>query len=444
MATRTGQGFDMEVPGQLVSPACIPTDNLISVAAVRPLGDPNNGGPDTKPNFSNFGKYRVELAAPGGDDRDSQGNPSPYGILGLRQNFNHNPPWSRFSGTSQAAPHVTGAIQLVKSKYPWEDYAGLRDRVIMGTDDIAALDPNGTTPVRTGGRLNLAKALQKRTLIGNASARAKVEHGDRIIIGGFVVGPPGPCGGVSEPPCLTVAIRGRGPSLSAFGVPNVLPDPKLQLNSQSGFPITANDDWGNLPQADKDQLAAAGLTPTNTREAAIVRTLSPGTYTVFLESQDVHEGIGLLEIYELSGGTNERVRLRNLSVRCPVGVGDERAIAGTNLTNSLGPTGPKRRLLMRAAGPSLEKFGVPDVLADPKIELLNSSNAVLDSNDQWREFDGSGTSNGLEKKLEESEINPIDDLESALWPTLVQGAYTAILEGVGNGTGIGLIDFLEY
>ena len=153
--------------------------------------------PDTKPNFSNYGKYRVELAAPGGDDNDAKGNPSPYGILGLRQNFNNNPPWSRISGTSQAAPHVTGAIQLVKSKYPWEDYAGLRDRVIMGTDDIPALNPNGLTPFRTGGRLNLAKALQKRTLIGNASARAKVESGDRIIIGGLGVGPPGPCGGVS-------------------------------------------------------------------------------------------------------------------------------------------------------------------------------------------------------------------------------------------------------
>ena len=74
----------------------------------------------------------------------------------------------------------------------------------------------------------------------------------------------------------------------------------------------------------------------------------------------------------------------------------------------------------------------------------NSSNVVLDSNDQWREFDGSGTSNGLEKKLEESELDPIDDWENALWPTLIQGAYTTILEGADNGTGIGLIDFLEY
>src|ERR1700750_2860886 len=83
-------GVNSDLAGNLVNPASTPYDNVIAVAAVRPNGDPNNGGPDTKPNFSNFGRYRVELAAPGGDDRDARGNDSPYGILGLRQNFNNN------------------------------------------------------------------------------------------------------------------------------------------------------------------------------------------------------------------------------------------------------------------------------------------------------------------------------------------------------------------
>jgi subtilisin family serine protease len=435
-------GLNNDLPNNLISPASIPKDNVIAVGAVK--------ANDTKTNFSNYGKYRVELGAPGGNDPP---NNETNGILGLRNNFNNNPPWSRMSGTSQAAPHVTGALQLVKSKYPWEDYAGLRDRVIMGTDDIAALNPDGLTPFRTGGRLNLAKALQKRTLMGNVSARAKVEHGDRIVIGGFVVGPPGPCGlagacgGAGQPPCcLTVAIRGLGPSLTPFGVPNALPDPKLQLNDYAGFPIWSNDDWGNMPPAQQAQLANAGLTPTDPHEAAIVWTLAPGTYTVFMESQDKEEGIGLFEIYELSGGTNERARLRNLSVRCPVGTGDEAAIAGTNLTNSLGPAGPKRRLLMRALGPSLSAYGLQAVLADPQIELRNSSGAVLDSNDQWRTFDDTPTytSKGLEDKLIDAGFAPANNAESALWPTLIQGSYTTIMTGVNNGTGIGLIDFLEF
>jgi len=431
-------GFDADLANNLVSPASIPTDNVISVGAVRTSPHPNA---DTKPIFSNYGRYRVELGAPGGDDGDTLYNPSPYGILGLRQNYNHNPPWSRKSGTSMAAPHVTGAIQLVKSKYPWEDYAGLRDRVIMATDDIAALHPTGSTPFRTGGRLNVEKALKKRTLIANASMRAKVESGDRIIIGGFVVGPAGPCGGFNQPPCLTVAIRGLGPSIPPLGVPR-LNNPKLRLNNQSGFQITSNDDWGNLTQTQKNQLAAAGLTPTNANEAAIVWTLAPGTYTVLMESQDGQQGVGLFEIYELSGGTSEQVRFKNISVRCPVGVGDEVAIAGTNVSNSLGSAGPKRRLLMRTMGPSLDKFGVPGFLANPEIELRNSSGFVLESNNQWRDFDS--TSTGLEDKLVEAGIAPTEDAESALWPTLVPGAYTTIMKGVSNGTGIALIDFLEF
>jgi subtilisin family serine protease len=445
VAAAGNHGVKSDDDDKLVSPASIPTDNLIAVGAVRSTGDPD--GPDTKPNFSNYGRYRVELGAPGGADGDTIFNPSPYGILGLRQNLNHNPPWSRKSGTSMAAPHVTGAIQLVKSKYSWENYAGLRDRVIMATDDVAALDPNGLTPFRTGGRLNLEKALKKRTVIRNASVRAKVENNDRIVIGGIIVGPSGPCGGANQPPCLTVAIRGLGPTLPPLGVPR-LNNPKLRLNNYAGFQLTSNDDWGNLTQDQRNQLAAAGLTPGDPREAAIVYTMPPGTYTVFMESQDGQQGVGLFEIYELAGGNNEQVRLKNLSVRCPVGVGDEVAIAGTNLTNSLGSAAPKRRLLMQAKGPSLSAFGLQGVLADPQIELRNSLGVLLDSNDQWKDVDG--VSKGLEDKLVKAGFRPLPSdpeqylNESALWPTLVQGTYTAIMKGVNNGTGIGLIDFLEY
>ena len=54
----------------------------------------------------------------------------------------------------------------------------------MGTDDLTAW----TTLDRTGGRLNAAKALHARTLIRNISTRARVENGDKIMIGGFIIG----------------------------------------------------------------------------------------------------------------------------------------------------------------------------------------------------------------------------------------------------------------
>ena len=411
VAAAGNNGINCENPGNLINPADIPTDNVIAVGATN--------ADDTRASFSNYGIYRVELGAPG------------VNILGLTQALGL---YSIYSGTSQATPHVTGALQLVQSQYPWENYAGIKDRVLMGTDDVASL----STSFRTAGRLNVYKALHKRTLIRNLSTRARVESGDRIVIGGFIIGGSGSG-------TLKVAIRGLGPSLPPLGVPR-LPNPMITLNNSSGHAIYTNDDWGTLPQSQKNDLAANGLTPTNSLEAAMVQTLAPGNYTVFLQSHDGQFGVGLFEIYELSGNINEQTRLKNISTRCKVGTGDEVAIAGTIMGDPAGnpndPTVPKRRLLMRGIGPSLAQYGLPGVLANPYIELHNSTGALIATNDQWRDVDG--TSTGLEDKLTEAGLAPANVNESVLWPTLTQSpGNTTILKGVNNGTGIGLIEFFE-
>lgn len=88
------------------NPAGVPSDNMISVLAT----DPN----DNRPAYSCYGKYSVDLGAPGGTFA------SP--VLGLKQTFNGNSSdsanYSFLSGTSMAAPHVTGAISLIKSLFP--------------------------------------------------------------------------------------------------------------------------------------------------------------------------------------------------------------------------------------------------------------------------------------------------------------------------------------
>lgn len=411
VAAAGNNSIDCEQPGNLISPADAPTDNVIAVGATN--------ADDTRASFSNWGRYRVELGAPG------------VNILGLAQALGF---YSQYSGTSQATPHVTGALELVKSAYPWENYAGIKDRVLMATDNIASL----SNLFRTGGRLNLNKALHKRTLIRNLSTRAKVESGDRIVIGGFIIGGSGSG-------TLKVAIRGIGPSLPPLGVPR-LNNPKIRLNDAAGHQIFSNGDWGNLPQPQKDDLAANSLTPGNSSEAAMVQTLARGSYTAFLESQDGQQGVGLFEIYELSRNTSEQVRLTNISTRSKVGTGDEVAIAGTILGDPAGnqndPTVPKRRLLMRGLGPTLAQYGVPGVLANPYIQLHNSTGALIASNDQWRDVDG--TSKGLEDKLTEGGFAPANVNESVLWPTLTQSpGNTTILSGVNGSTGIGLIEFYE-
>lgn len=402
------------------SPADTPYDNVISVAASQ--------RDDTRPRFSCFGRRTVDLAAPG------------FQIYGLGS-YNAGITYSIFSGTSMAAPHVTGAIALLKAKYPWENYLGLRDRVLLTTDP----SPFGAD-LRTGGRLNVNNALAKRTMIRNLSTRAKVGTGNNTVIGGFII----KTDAANPDPTLKVMIRGLGPSLSASGVPGVLTNPKIRLNNSNGTQIAANDDWGNSPQS--SEIANSGLAPNDSREAAIIITLRAdkpvpgdstsrfGAYTVFLESQTTQLGIGSFEIYELGGNLNERTRLVNVSTRCFVGTGNDVAIAGCQL----GPSTPKRSLLIFGKGPSLANQGVQGtLLANPYIELHDSntpSNPIISSNDNW----GTGP-NAAEPadELAAARIHPSSSAESELWPVLTSGKYTTILRGVNNATGIGLIEFYE-
>jgi hypothetical protein len=98
-----------------------------------------------------------------------------------------------------------------------------------------------------------------------------------------------------------VILRGIGPSLTAFGVPNALADPKLELRNQNGALIRANDNWMDDP-AQKALIIAAGLAPTNMLESAIAETLPPGQYTALLSGVNNGTGVGLVEAYDLGNG----------------------------------------------------------------------------------------------------------------------------------------------
>jgi hypothetical protein len=92
-------------------------------------------------------------------------------------------------------------------------------------------------------------------------------------------------------------------------------------------------------------------------------------------------------------------------------------------------TQPKK-IIVRAIGSSLP---FADKLADPILELLDSSGARLDMNDNWVDSPN-------KQAIIDSTIPPTNNLESAIVRTLPPAAYTAIVRGVNNGTGIGVVE----
>ncbi len=94
-----------------------------------------------------------------------------------------------------------------------------------------------------------------------------------------------------------IVIRGIGGSLTAFGVPNALANPTLELRNSSGALLFANDNWQDDP-AQAAELTAAGLAPTNTSESGLALTLGPGQYTALLAGVNNTTGVGIIEVYD--------------------------------------------------------------------------------------------------------------------------------------------------
>ncbi len=118
--------------------------------------------------------------------------------------------------------------------------------------------------------------------LGNISTRGAVGTGDEVMIGGFIIE-----GGRKQ-----VLIRGRGPSLDPFNVPNTLDDPFLQIFDGATL-IASNDDWQDTQEA---EIQATGAAPTVALESAVLIELDEGAYTAILSGGT---GIGIVEVIEV-------------------------------------------------------------------------------------------------------------------------------------------------
>jgi hypothetical protein len=274
--------------------------------------------------------------------------------------------------------------------------------------------------------------------LANISTRGYVGPNNEILIAGFYVAG-------DEP--QRVLIRGIAKNLEQFNVPNRATRVRLEIFRQGeNTPFAQNEVWWSYWMEAENlrleryfqQVGAFPLTFINSRllqneDSALLLDLPPGGYTVHLRAS--LPGIALIEAYDANGIAADR-KLINISTRGRVGIGDEKLIAGFVITDGI------RRVLIRAVGPGLATF-VGGTLANPAIELVRQSDsATIATNDDW----GSAP-NAAEIATITPQVTGLalanGSADAALLVDLPAGAYTAVVSGVGNTTGIALAEVYE-
>ena len=247
--------------------------------------------------------------------------------------------------------------------------------------------------------------------LDNISSRVFVRTGDNVMIGGFIIQGDTP---------KKVVLRAIGPSLTAAGLNEVLEDPILELWNSTGALLASNDDWNT----GSEDLTALGLAPADSRESAIVAILPAGSYSAIVHGKSTTTGIALFELYDLDRTSGS---VANISTRGRVETGNGVMIGGFILGGT-----QATKVIVRAIGPSLVPSGLQDALLDPTLELYDSNGSLLSTNDNWR-TDQQGP-------IIDSTIPPTDDREAAIVATLAPGAYSAIVRGKNDSTGVALFE----
>ena len=279
---------------------------------------------------------------------------------------------------------------------------------------VAVTNALGTTVSRSA---RLTVAVPSVGSLVNLSVRA---NGERLIVGFVTEGP------------VKAVVRAVGPTLSNFGLTGVMADPQVSL-PLSG---TINDDWGTPMRAELEaafsRVGAFPLPDPASKDAAVIVPVS-GVNSAVVSPATGAGGIVLAELYDMreTGG-----HLINVSARAQVGREANALIAGFVINGNV-----PRRVLIRAVGPTLgSQHGVPNVLANPVLELyrtVNGQNDLIATNDDW----------GTDPEVVAGPALgfPLDagSADSALLVTLAPGAYSALVRGFGGTTGEALVEVYE-
>lgn len=276
--------------------------------------------------------------------------------------------------------------------------------------DLQAVGTGSVMPAKERLRINIRPAI--RAL--NLSTRGRVNGGDAVLIGGFIITG-------SEKKVLV--LRALGPTVPAEGS---LSDPYLELRDSKGTLITANNDWMD---GGTDAMSY-GLRPGLPKESALVVLLDPGAYTAIVRGFNDTKGVAEVEMYDVE--QNGAPMLANISTRGFVGNDDDVLIGGFILG---GDSSRQQAIAIRALGPSLQASGLSGTLSDPVLELHDANGALVAMNDNWRD--------SQQQALEAAGLAPADPREAALVLATPPTTFTAIVRGRDGATGLGMVEVYQ-
>lgn len=333
-------------------------------------------------------------------------------------------------GTLNSAPNTQYTIQLFSDSYdvlqPGQSLIGtittMTDNNGNATFSASIPSPFGPANVNataTDPAGNTSEFFLRPSHFRNLSTRGRIQPGEAALIGGFIAQ-----GNSST--SSKIIVRAIGPSLANAGVSGRLEDPVLEI-FVGGTRIASNDNWRDNP-AVAAEVESHGLAPGNDLESVAVIHIGATPYTAIVTGKNNSSGIGLVEFYDVTG-TN--LRPVNMSTRGLVQPGDNVLIGGFILQDGNGST----NVVVRAIGPSLASAGIANPLADPSLELRNSNGALLLGNNNWQDWNPA--------ELNAVGLAPMDPKEAAFLLLLDPGAYTAIVRGEDDSTGIALVEFYQ-
>lgn len=251
--------------------------------------------------------------------------------------------------------------------------------------------------------------------IGNVSLRATLAARQPLLMGLTMTGGTKP-----------ILLRAVGPGLAPFGVTNLMSDPALSLFEGPNV-VATNDNWtGDATMV--GVAASVGAFPLNagSKDAALLSSVTNGRT---LQVQGPVGGNVLVEVYDAAEGSFPR--LTNVSARGGASGGADALIAGFTILGT-----ESKRVLIRAVGPTLGDFGVPGVLADPKLEVYAGPNRIAE-NDNW-----SASLASVFQAVGAFAL-PAGSRDAAVELTLAPGGYTVHVVPAAGAAGEALIEIYE-